>query len=1068
MDECARLMAEMLSRAQEAPDAPAVCDRGGSRTFTAAEFWSCAGRISNLLRSKGVSAGDVVVIDLGRNAEHLASRYAALAVGAASISLSPAYPEARKKAVAERSNAKAVIDEKFVEESMGCPDEISFADVPDDAPGYIAFTSGSTGEPKGVVHERSVFPYLMDCYRSADVDITGMRLGTLSDFSFIASMVETHIFLAAGAEVHVVDREAAKDPASLLRYFKSNSIDSALFNPSMYKALWRQLDLKICLLAGEAARKIPVPEGRMVLNIYGSTEALMSFTPVEKDAPDVRVDKTAPGCRMYLDGSGEVLFTGRGIMIGYLGGLENPFSADEDGRKVFHTGDLGRRVDGGIAVVGRMDGMVKVRGYRVEPAEVERGMENVPGVEEAAVKAFEDGGGTYLCGYFRSDARTEEEVTKELSKTLPSYMVPQFMAKVDSFVHNANGKIDRTSLTTLKTGKKDYTPPENERQQRVCEAFSKVLDVEKVGIDDDFIELGGDSIRAMRLQSETGIGVGDVMRLRTPRRIAESAAEPELDSIPDWKEGCAPNESQMNVYLDMEANGRNNEYNVFFEVPLDPGTSEADAWKAVDSVIDAHPILRARMASRDGRPWMLFDAEPERCGPEDESFEDRPFALSERMCRFSVREGKVLVCACHIVMDGLSAKIVEKDIRASVDGAALSEDRGFMLSSVHDARMKDSGPYAEARAFFDSMLDDADEGLLHDPDGSLGVTDYSLTADKEKVAELARFMGTTSGAVHAAAFAYAISRFTGRSDATFCVADNGRDAKGLEDSVGMFVRTVPVRMDCSDRGVRGFISESSEVLLKSVSYGYYPFRRLASEHGISREVMFQYRSGMGVDGGRSPGSGRGTVSDLSFIAGESESGIIVRIERSSAFSEGTARRLAETYDKVLKGLCECHKLSEIDYLPDEDSALSRGMEGTKKELRYGNLVEAFRDSVSGFPERAAVSFRGRPVTYSEADAVTDGIASELSRIGIGKGDFVAVLVPRSEWYYLCAIGVLKTGAAYVPMDDAYPDERLSLMVRDTSSKAVLAVPETMERANRLSDGHALDCSSFKKEKFHPA
>ena len=1053
MNGCTRLLREMAAYSGDYPDRTAIRDCTGNVTYS--EFWTRIGRLSNLLRSKGVKPGDAVAIDLGRDAWHLASRYAALAVGAVPVSLSPAYPEARKKAVTERANAKAVIDEGSLKESEAFPDTAEIEEVDDSAPGYIAFTSGSTGEPKGVLHERSVFPYLMDCYRSADVDITGMRLGALSDFSFIASMVETHIFLAAGAEVHVVDREAAKDPASLLRYFKLNSIDSALFNPSMYKALWRQLDLKICLLAGEAARRIPVPEGRMVLNIYGSTEALMSFTLVDKDVPDVRVDRTAPGCRLYLDRSGEILFTGRGIMTGYLGGLENPFSTGADGRKVFHTGDLGREANGGIAVVGRMDGMVKVRGYRVEPAEVARGMENIPGVEEAAVKAFEDGGGTYLCGYFRSETATEEEVAETLSRTLPSYMVPQFIAKVGSFVHNANGKIDRTSLATLKAGKGSYAPPENERQRMICEAFSKVLDIEKVGIDDDFIDLGGDSIRAMRLQSETGIGVGDIMRLRTPRKMSESAAEPDRDAIPDWKEGCAPNESQMNVYLDMEANGRSNEYNVFFEVPLDPGTSESDAWKAVDSVVAAHPVLKARMASRDGRPWMLFDAEPERCGPEDEGFEDRPFVISERMCRFSVRDGKVLVCACHIVMDGYSAKVVEEEIKDSIRGVPLSKDLGFMLSSLHDARIRDSGAYAEARAFFDSMLEDADGGLLHDHDGSLGVTDYSLSTDKEKVAELARYMGTTAGAVHAAAFAYALSRFTGRSDATFCVADNGRDSRGLEDSVGMFVRTVPVRMDCSDRGVRGFIAESSDVLLKSVSYGYYPFRRLASEHGISREAMFQYRSGMGVDGGRSPGSGRGTVSDLSFIAGETEGGIVVRIERSSAFSERTARRLAETYDKILAGLCECSRLSEIRYLPDEDSALSEGIEGVRKELVHGSLVEAFRDSVSRFPERAAVSCRGRSITYSEADAVTDGIAAKLSEIGIGKGDFVAVLAPRSEWYFLCAIGILKTGAAYVPMDDAYPDDRLSLMVRDTSSKAILAVPETMERADRLSNGRAL-------------
>ncbi|MBR6037261.1 MAG: AMP-binding protein [Candidatus Methanomethylophilaceae archaeon] len=935
MDECARLMAEMLSRARKAPDAPAVCDRGGSRTLTAAEFWSCIGRISNLLRLKGVSTGDVVVIDLGRNAEHLASRYAALAVGAVPVSLSPAYPEARKKAVAERTGAKAVIDEGFVQESAGCPDEPAFADVPDEAPGYIAFTSGSTGEPKGVVHERSVFPYLMDCYRSADVDITGMRLGALSDFSFIASMVETHIFLAAGAEVHVIDREAAKDPASLLRYFKSNSIDSALFNPSMYKALWRQLGLKICLLAGEAARKIPVPESRMVLNIYGSTEALMSFTLVE-DMKEPCVDRTAPGCRLYLDDSGEVLFTGRGVMIGYLGGLENPFSVDADGRKVFRTGDLGREVEGGIAVVGRMDGMVKVRGYRVEPAEVERGMESVPGVEEAVVKAFPDGDSNYLCGYYTSATVYEDAVASALSSILPDYMIPRAIVRMSDFKRNANGKIDRTSLQEPSLGRAEYVPPSNDKEKALCDGFGIVLGIGEVGLDDDFVLLGGDSIKAMGLANSlregfpdlfAGLRTADVLELRTPGRIAgrDYSAEIPVQEY-DYDSGFPAPDAVRDGYM-MATELDEPHYALLFSIKSPEWTDPVRLRKAVESVTQAFPAFRMRLERDGDEIWARFSdkacIETKQGDPKTvfegcrRGFDPDGAVLSRFIICEEEGRASVLMYVSHMVFDGRSARPLAEAFTKAYRGMPLETDRGLALQSAHDVSIRGSASYYRSKKALEEAARPVrgSVGLPRTQASGGGAMTYVLSVGDAKLREFARRNGVTATVVAAAAFGLAKARIEGGTESFCSLTTDGRSVPGTEDSVGMFVRFVPLHVVYDDMPLDAFLRRVGDSITSLLSNSGYPLWAKESLFYPDESFSFQYAnyadeiagSGMTYEG-----MDHGYWFECSALEVHPVDGRNVAVlEYAMCHTEKDMVRLIDEFDRVLSRMMDARTTKEL-------------------------------------------------------------------------------------------------------------------------------------------------------------
>lgn len=171
--------------------------------------------------------------------------------------------------------------------------------------------------------------------------------------------------------------------------------------------------------------------------------------------------------------------------------------------------------------------------------------------------------------------------------------------------------------------------------------------------------------------------------------------------------------------------------------------------------------------------------------------------------------------------------------------------------------------------------------------------------------------------------------------------------------------------------------------------------------------------------------------DLVFETVPADPGYRVRITHSDIISEATARRIAETFGRVLSGFGTLNDLSGITLVSDADIELQERINRTRSKLRYGNIIEAFLHHLDRAPGQVLVAYLDRVYTYAESDRISGGIANALVRNGISKGDRVAIMVPRSEWYVLCTLGVLKCGAAIVPIDTAYPDERVSYMLRDS-------------------------------------
>ncbi|MBO4569029.1 MAG: AMP-binding protein, partial [Candidatus Methanomethylophilaceae archaeon] len=877
----------------------------------------------------------------------------------------------------------------------------------------------------------------------------------------------------------VVPEDVRLDMAKLNDHFRKNRVTVSCVSTQVgriYAAVVKDPVLKTIMIGGEKAGNLEPPQGVKMLDAYGPTECIMFVTHTDVTEKPSRgaVGHPNQNTRIYLldaekrmaprGAVGEIHISGAQVSSGYLNRedlnsivfIKNPFTNDPGHSRMYCTGDFGRLLpDSSLEILGRKDGQVKIRGNRVELTEVEAAVREIPGVKDTAVRAVSTGPGKELCANVVGDVEGDV-VRSHVGETKPPYMVPTYVVRMESIPLNINGKVDWKALPLpdLSKDRADYVAPRNRAEAALCEAFETAMGIEGVGIDDDFIRLGGDSLKAIRVQSESRVSTTiDILRYRTPRAIAEHASSFEFDrDMFNYADGCPLNESQMNVYLDIEANSKEEAYIIPFEYAVPPGKTEEEAVAALERAVEAHPVLRSRIVDRDGGPWLMFDSSPAIVHGEPEKPE-----IGGCMSSFSVSGGRIKGLISHIAFDGLSYVTLSRSLDKALSDKTLEMDKGQLLSSAFDRSVKEDGRFADAESMFDSMFCDADSdsGLIGDP-GRGGRIDVPVSVDVSKIRESAKAFGTSVGNLMASVFAYTLSRFTGRSDAVFCMVDNGRSFPGLERSVGMFVRTVPVRVDCSDMEAEEFVKKSSDAALMCVDAGFIPFRELSSKYGVKADVLFQHMPLQNVQ--EIAGSGnpeKDSIADMAAVTLELPDSMRLAISHSSRFTDDFMSRFAETFDCVLRGVLDKKRMSEIAFPGATPS------EGASRPLNHHDVVDAFKEGVSRFPDRTAVSYDGRSLAYREADAVTDGIAARLWERGIGPGDFVTVLVPRSGWYYLCAIGIMKTGAAYVPVDDAYPDERVSFVVEDTGSKAVLVTPDTAGRVAMMGL-ETLDCTSCGK------
>jgi len=542
----------IVERAAAAPDDPAV--GFGDQLSSYAELVASASRVAVRLRGLGVGPEQVVGLLLERSPAAVVGLLGILEAGGAYLPLDPALPPERLAFMLRDAGARVVLTGNPPATELPAGVEVETLELdpsgrPPDGPGreagrqalsdnlaYVIYTSGSTGRPKGVaLSHRGLCNFVAAQGPVFDLR-PGRRILQFSSLSFDASVFEILVGLAAGAELCLGERQQLLPGPALVDLLASRRVNVAVMPPSVLAATpYRELpDLDTLIVAGEACPP-EVAElwgsGRRFLDAYGPSEATVCSTVGEVgDRPRPDIGRPIGNVEVVLvdrylravpeEVTGEILIGGPSLARGYLGlpaltaasYVPDPF-ADQPGQRLYRSGDLGRYLpDGHIDFLGRKDQQVKVRGFRIEPGEVENALGRHRQVRQVAVLAERAADGDYrLFAYLVAvpgASLTLAELRSFLSSQLPDYMLPSRFVELPALPLSHTGKIDRAALL-LEQGKAldvgaSFVAPRNQLEHRLAEIWAEVLAVESVGIDDNVFDLGAHSLSLVKAHGLIG------------------------------------------------------------------------------------------------------------------------------------------------------------------------------------------------------------------------------------------------------------------------------------------------------------------------------------------------------------------------------------------------------------------------------------------------------------------------------------------------------------------------------------------------------------------------------------
>ncbi|MER7787220.1 amino acid adenylation domain-containing protein [Streptomyces sp. NPDC097640] len=586
-------------RVRARPEAVAVYD--GPLAIGYADLNARANRLARALVARGVGPEDVVAVAIPKSARSLLAVLAVLKAGAAYLPLDLGYPLERLRQVVQDAGPALVLttadaaglvaeagagrtlcldgpddpaDARAVERADALTDGLSEANLTDadrvaplrpDNTAYLIYTSGSTGRPKGVLVPHHGIAALVAQQRTGLALRTDERVLLFASPSFDASVWELATALLTGASAVVAPADALLPGQALAATVARHGVTALLLPPSSLAVLPEgALPPEVTLVVGGEACPPELVErwssGRRMVNAYGPTEATVMATMSRPLTGRTRPPLGDPvaGARVHLlDGAlrpvpagapGELYLAGEGLARGYL--RRAPLTAERfvadpfgpAGSRMYRTGDLARRTpDGALEYLGRADQQVKVRGFRIEPGEIETVLADDPSVAQAAVVVHEDAAGRRLVAYAAPAAGARPDpaaLRRRVAAALPDHMVPAAVVVLDRLPVTPSGKLDRGALPAPDfSGAPAGRAPRTAREERLCALFAQALQVERVGIDDSFFDLGGDSISSVKLVTlahADGLDMAprDVFTHKTVAALAEAVKElaPDADT----------------------------------------------------------------------------------------------------------------------------------------------------------------------------------------------------------------------------------------------------------------------------------------------------------------------------------------------------------------------------------------------------------------------------------------------------------------------------------------------------------------------------------------------------------
>lgn len=1056
-------------------DLPALIYRNESCSYQELDEWSTA--LAAGLSAAGVRQGSVVAFALLRKPEAVAALLGVLKCGAAYLPLDEKLPPLLVRELLEACDAHWIITDRrtgarfFAEKGFGDPGGISLLDIeelkrdapgsalPDlhggygDKPAYIMFTSGSTGEPKGVI-----IPHCGVSRLAFDKSVLSLQPGEsmaqTAPFGFDASTLEIWSTLLNGATLVFIEDALLMEPEKLGNYIQEKSISAMWLTASLFNRIADHAPLAFrplrVLLSGGEAMSIPhlkrvmeaSPQLRVV-NGYGPTEnttftAVHSVRPEDLSCRSVPIGRPVAGTRIYLlDDAmrpcgtgviGELYAAGEGLAIGYAGRADldakvfvaHPANPEE---RLYRTGDLARfREDGLLEFCGRRDGQIKLRGHRIELPAIEAVLSWCRGVNDTLVMVYGKGDGMELVAFVSSSQPDEMAWRNRIAERLPLYMMPARFIIFEHFPLNANGKKDRTALLEmLREEPEDFPLSNNEERLWILQQLTPATALYNVPLS-FAIEGKLDSAAFSRA----------LLSLEKRHHALRLVIRPGDDANPDLHHHMLPPGGVLPQIVECRLSGN----------------PEAEADR--------------RMEEEISRPFRLEAEAPVRTFL---------FRLGEEQWRF-------LMVIHHIACDGWSLNILLDDLARFYDF-----ERGLSSAPPPPAEFSLRDYVAAEKRFLESreerelilrrvqrltpppepldLPSDRQRPAIRSYEGAAVDIRFDAMVSRG-LDRLAGERGVTPYVMLLALselLLYRLSGYNRREPFALGVLSSGREGSEMADLAGFLVNTLV--LPCRIEPDQSFLDHLASVNLEwqaALCDQQCPFARLVDSlnlpRDLSRNPLFDVLvawQDLLPEAPRLSGLETRTIKahlpfakfDLAFNFMKRDGTIELFLEYSTElFEEESALRIVQRLEALARSVIARpgEAVSTLDiWIPGERKEVIEGFNNTAVSLpTHRSIIEPFLEiAATHAAERAVISHDGITQNYRNFSRRAAAVAALLESSGLGRAEAVIMLLPRSEDMLASIFGILMAGGVYVPLDASHPAERLREMLDEFRNPLVL-------------------------------
>ena len=1092
--------------------------------------------LANYLIDLGIKSNDIICISLNRSIELIIAIYAVIKSGASYLLIDTAIPKERINYIIKDSKSEYCIFNNLSKDliQINKPiniDTFNFAqNNKNTSPNNhsdnlcVIYTSGSTGNPKGVLLHKHGFVNLISAFdKEMEISKYENILG-IATVSFDMFAVELFCSTLLGNTLVLANEEEQNNPVAMSNLIKNNNVQFFITTPTRIELLLNKhnnplKNIKAFQLGGEKFTtnlytKLQKYTNAKMFNGYGPTEITACCTNKLVTSGNITIGKPISNVQVYICDSnlkllpigviGEICVSGQGISNGYLNKpkanaksfIKNPFGNGF----LYKTGDLGRfNFDGEIEYIGRSDNQIKLRGLRIELEEIENKINSFAYINSCiVVKKEGPQSHEFLCAYYTANTAIEPvTIRKQLEEIVPKYMVPNFFIQLDSLPFTANGKIDKNNLPEpeYKSTNLEIVLPRNEIDSKLIELFKKLLGIDSISIDDDFFNLGGDSLSAINMcvyiQNELNvqISVKDILEHPVLKDLSDVISEKNKNTkkiiIKPVKEAEFYNVSsaQKRIFFASKvANASSLLYNSPGGIILDGDVDTEKLEQCFQILIDRHESFRTYFELKNetvvqkiikNYNFKLNIIDNADFKNIDNIFKEfvKPFDLSHaplfraQFIKFTNDKSALFLDIHHIISDGVSMNIFTDELCKLYNDEKLPKiDITYKDFAEFENNMLTSKNLKDAEQYWLNQFKD-EIPMLNFPTNYLrpavknfeGKKVYStINSDTTKqIEELSKDLKITPYMILLSCYYILLSKYTSQEDIIIGSPIVNRNSILHYSLIGMFVNILALKNKVDNNlTFRDFVFKVKENLLEAYKYQDYPFDELVNKLNIKRDtsrnplfdMMFAFRN-----------SGLWKIDfnnvkteyyipdvniakfDLSLEVIPSDTDMKLSFEYSTQlFKEEFIKNLSIHYTNILTSILKNIdiKISDIEMLSvdEHNKFLYDFNKPSKNNFKNTTMVNLFEKQVEKNPNNIAVIFEKKKITYKELNEKANSLANYLLNQGVKENDIVCISLNRSIELIIAIYAVIKSGASYIIMDSSLPKERLNYMINDSESK----------------------------------